>query len=270
MELPSQINPEKIAVSVIGGIGRNITYAISEIGSYINFVRYTIREAFRPPIRINLIFQHMEFIGNQSLNIIMMSGFFVGAVFGLQIGIVFKIFKAEGIMGAATGKALARELAPMMTGFLLAGRAGSAMTAEIATMKVNEQVDAMEAMGVDPIHYLVVPRLIASVLIVPILSGVFVFVGVLGAYAVGVLLFDVDQGAFFDKINNVVEPKDVWSGLQKALIFAVIIATLACKFGLKAGGGAKGVGMATTNSVVVTFLTLLAFDFFITFIQIVF
>lgn len=248
--------------------GRRMIASFTDVGGFTLYVRETIVQSFKRPFRAKLIIQHMEFIGNQSLNIIALSAFFVGAVFALQIGIVFKIFRAEGIMGAATGKALARELAPMLTGFLLAGRAGSAMTAEIATMKVNEQVDAMEAMAVEPIHYLVVPRLIATMIMAPLLSGIFVMVGIVGAFVVGVVIFDVDQGAFFNKIEHVVKAKDVMGGFFKAFVFGIVIAIMACRYGLKASGGAKGVGKATTNSVVMTLLMVLVVDFLITYFQV--
>lgn len=258
MKLPSQ------AVQFFGGM---VIKNISFFGGFVRYLADICRQAVKPPIRWDLIFQHLEFIGNQSLSIIILTGFFTGAVFGLQIGGIFEIFRAESIMGAATGKALTREMAPLMTAFLLTGRAGSAMTAEIATMRVNEQVDAMEAMAVDPIHYLVVPRVIAAMFIIPLLCGIFIFVGVIGSYVTGVVIFDVDVGVFIDRIRWLVEAKDIFKGIQKSFIFSIIIATLACRFGLNAGGGAKGVGTATTTSVVMTLLVVLCCDVVITYVQ---
>ena len=220
-------------------------------------------------MRFGLIFGQLEFIGNQSLNIILISGLAVGAVFGLQIGGIFAIFRAESLMGAATSKALCQELAPMMTAILLTGRAGSAMTAEIATMKVNEQVAAMEAMAVEPVSYLVVPRVLAALIMGPLLCGIFIFIGVIGAFLAGKLFFNVDQGLFVEKITRFVTVQDVWRGLVKALAFAGIMVTIACRYGLNASGGAKGVGQATTNSVVATLLAVLAFDVLITYFQVV-
>lgn len=210
----------------------------------------------------------MEFIGNQSLLIIMISGFFLGAVFSLQIGSIFTIFGAQGMLGAASGKALSRELSPLVTGFLIAGRGGAAITAEIGTMKVNEQVDAMEAMGVNPVSYLVVPRFVAGVLMVPMLVGIFNFTGQLGSFVVGIFQFDVDQGVFFRKLVDIVHMRDIWSGMQKAVVFGGVISLIACRYGLYASGGAKGVGVATTNSVVTTLLVILGIDFLITYLQI--
>lgn len=251
----------------MSALGRVTIRCFRDIGSYGVYLYEIARQAYRHPMRWDLIFQHLEFIGNQSLNIIMLTGFFTGAVFALQIGGIFQIFRAESIMGAATGKALTREMAPLMTAFLLTGRAGSAMTAEIATMRVNEQVDAMEAMAVDPINYLVVPRTLAAMFIIPLLCGVFIFIGTFGAFIMGVAVFDVDVGIFIDRIKWLVEPRDIMNGLEKSFFFSIIISTMACRYGLNASGGAKGVGRATTMSVVTTLLVILICDVFITYVQ---
>ncbi|MCX6119966.1 MAG: ABC transporter permease [Proteobacteria bacterium] len=255
------------SINAINFIGKRSIEFFSDIGAFMVYLQDIGKQAIKAPVRWDQIFLHLEFIGNQSLNIIMLTGFFTGAVFGLQIGGIFQIFRAESIMGAATAKALTREMAPLMTAFLLAGRAGSAMTAEIATMKVNEQVDAMEAMAVDPIHYLVVPRVIASLIMIPLLCGIFIFVGLIGSFVTGIALFDVDVGIFIDRVKWLVEPNDILKGLQKAFIFSMIISTMACRYGLRASGGAKGVGQATTNSVVMTLLVVLICDVIITYIQ---
>lgn len=250
-------------------LGRRIMQLGVDFQGFFHFFREVLKWTFRRPFRVGLLFQQLEFIGNQSLNILLISGLAVGAVFGLQIGAVFQVFRAESLMGAATGKALCMELAPLVTAILLTGRAGSAMTAEISTMKVNEQVDAMEAMAVDPISYLVVPRVLASLLMVPLLCAVFIFVGVLGAYIAGILLFSIDEGMFIEKLIRFVTVRDLSRGITKSFVFSVIMATIACRYGLKASGGAKGVGIATTNSVVVTLLTILAVDVVITYVQVV-
>jgi phospholipid/cholesterol/gamma-HCH transport system permease protein len=248
-------------------LGLTIIDQMTAAGRYVGFVKESLQQTFSPPFRRSLLFQQLEFLGNHSLSIIILTGFFVGAVFGLQIGGIFEIFRAESLLGGATAKALTMELSPLLVGFLLAGRAGSAMTAEIATMKVNEQVDAMEAMGVDPISYLVVPRIIASLLVIPLLVVIFSFVGTLGAFITGVMIFDVDQGVFIERINWLVDGEDLRKGIEKALVFSFLIATIACRAGLTATGGAKGVGTATTNAVVFTLLTILGFDFVITYVQ---
>jgi phospholipid/cholesterol/gamma-HCH transport system permease protein len=250
-------------------IGRAVLKQLREFAAFFAFLREILRWATRKPHRIVLLFQQMEFIGNQSLNILLISGLSVGASFGLFTGSVFQTFRAENLLGGATAKALCMELAPMMTLILLTGRAGSAMTAEISTMKVNEQIDALEAMAVDPISYLVVPRFLASLLIIPMLCAVFIFIGIIGAYIVGVFLFQVDEGLFVEKITMIVTNRDVWRGISKSFAFSGLMASICCRYGLTASGGAKGVGIATTNSVVVTLLAILAVDVVITYFQIV-
>jgi phospholipid/cholesterol/gamma-HCH transport system permease protein len=258
---------ETLLIDPVSAIGKIALQRLHDLGAYGLYLYEIAKQTVQRPMRWELIFQQLEFIGNQSLNIILLTGFFTGAVFALQIGGIFQIFRAESIMGAATAKALTREMAPLMTAFLLTGRAGSAMTAEIATMRVNEQVDAMEAMAVDPINYLVVPRTIAAMMIIPLLCGVFIFIGTFGAFTMGVAVFDVDVGIFIDRIKWLVEPRDIMNGLEKAFIFSIIISTMACRYGLHASGGAKGVGRATTMSVVTTLLIILLCDVVITYVQ---
>lgn len=250
-------------------IGRLVLDRFKKSVDFFHFCIEVARWTFRKPFRVHLLFQQLEFIGNQSLPIMMVSSLAVGAVFGLLVGGVFQVFKAENLLGGVTAKALCMEMAPITTLILLAGRAGSAMCAEIAIMKVNEQVDALESMAVDPISYLVVPRVLASLIIGPLLTAVFIFVGIIGAYFVGVALFHVDHGLFLEKITRIVETKDLVRGLFKAVIFTGIMALICCRFGLTASGGAKGVGIATTTSVVSTLLAVLAVDVLITYFQII-
>lgn len=254
----------------IGLFGASLLQYYGRGAGFFKYLGDVFKAVTSRPVRSREIWFHLEFIGNQSLSIILLTGFFTGAVFGLQLGAIFQIFRAEGLMGAATAKALAREIAPIMTSFLIAGRAGSAMTAEIATMKVNEQIDAMEVMAVDPISYLVGPRAIAMAIMMPLLSGLFVLIGTFGAFITGVLKYGIDQGIFVEKITKFVDAGDLLSGIGKALIFSFLIATVACRFGLLASGGAKGVGLATTNGVVTTFLALLAVDVVITYLEVAF
>ncbi len=222
----------------------------------------------RPPFRAREIWQQLESIGNQSLPIILLTGFFTGAVFGLQIGGIFMIFRAESLMGGATGIALATELAPLVTAFLLIGRVGAAMTAEISTMVVQEQVLALEAMAVNPLHYLVVPRVLASMVMMPLLCGVFMAIGIVGALIIALFLYDVDQGVFFERVNTMVVPHDLIVGLRKMFIFSFFISVICCRRGLQAEGGAKGVGLATTTAVVTSLLMILCIDFLISYFQI--
>lgn len=248
-------------------LGATVRTLILGVGRYTLLLKEVAYWAGHPPVRLRLIFKQFEFVGNKSFTIIFLSSLFTGAVLGLQIGKIFGIFRAEGLMGAATGKSLALELAPVMCGFIVTGRAGAAMAAEIATMRVNEQIDAMESMGVDPVSYLIVPRVIASVIMMPVLAGIFLGLGTLGCYIVGLLMFKVDTAVFLQQLQWLVWVSDIRKGLFKALVFGFILSTIACYKGYYAKGGAKGVGEATTDAVVTSLLTILIVDFFISIIQ---
>lgn len=237
-------------------------------GRFLIFLKEVFLWFFKPPFRLTLLIKQLEFVGNKSSLIILISAFFVGAVLGLQLGVIFRLFSAEGLMGAATGKSLALELGPVMCGFIVIGRAGAAMAAEIATMRVNEQIDAMEAMGVNPISYLVIPRVLASTIMMPVLAGIFLFVGIIGCYAVAVIFYRVDTMTFMQQLKWIVYWSDVVKGLVKATAFGFIFSTIACYKGFKAKGGAKGVGEATTSAVVASLLSILVGDFIITIFQV--
>jgi phospholipid/cholesterol/gamma-HCH transport system permease protein len=251
-------------LETLGGVVRG---RIIGLGKFTLLLREVLFWLMRPPFRIQLIFKQFEFVGNKSLSIVTLSSLFTGAVLGLQIGKIFGIFKAEGLMGAATGKALALELAPVMCGFIVTGRAGAAMAAEIATMRVNEQLDAMEAMGVSPISYLIVPRVVASTLMLPLLTAIFLALGILGCYILGLIMFRVDTSVFIAQLQWLVWVSDIQKGMTKSLCFGFILSTIACYKGFYARGGAKGVGEATTQAVVTSLLSILIFDFFISLVQ---
>lgn len=250
-------------------VGSKTILAFNDAREFFGFCKEIWYWTFRRPFRSQLLWQQLDFIGNQSLNILLISSLSVGAVFGLLVGGVFQVFRAENLLGGVTAKALCMELGPMTTLILLAGRAGSSMCAEIAIMKVNEQVDALESMGVDPVSYLVVPRVLASAIIMPLLTSAFIFVGIFGAYIVGTVLFNVDQGLFLEKITRIVEERDLWRGLVKSIVFAIIMAIICCRYGLVTKGGAKGVGVSTTKAVVSTLLAVLAVDVVITYFQVI-
>ena len=262
-------NPAKILENLLDLVKIFLFDRLDRFGHFILYVKEVLQKMFSRPYRFHLIAQQMEFIGNQSLFIITLTGFFTGAVFGLQLGGVFTIFKAENMIGGATGIALAKELAPLIGAFLLTGRAGSAITAELATMVVNEQVDALEVMAVDPINYLVVPRVWASLIMMPLLCGVFMLIGMVGATLVSLIIYYADSGIYWEKILDLIEPSDLISGLRKMFAFAFVISVMHCYYGIHASGGAKGVGNATTTAVVSTLITLLAIDFFISYFEVV-
>ena len=173
---------------------------------------------------------------------------------------------AEGMIGAAAGYALSKELAPVIGSFLVTARSGSSMAAEIATMRVNEQIDAMRVMAVNPYNYLVAPRIWASVVMMPLLTIIFIASGVFCSFIIGVVIYNVDLAVFFDKIQWIVKPRHIWEGWKKAMIFGLIFSSLGCYKGFFARGGAKGVGRATTEAVVLSLVTILIVDFFISYL----
>ena len=266
--LPSKFKFIDLDHKYLSKIIEYIHHKFANSGTFIIYLIEIFKQMTLPPYRKKLIFQHIETIGNHSLGIILLTGLATGTVFGLQIGGIFQVFNAEGLIGGATGIALTTELAPLVTGFILTGRSGSAMSAEISIMKVTEQVDALEAMGVHPIHYLVVPRVIASFIIMPLLCGVFMFIGVIGVYIIGQVLFHVDPGVFREKLVSLVTVGDIFLGIRKMFAFSLVISIVCCREGLLAAKGAEGVGIATTSAVVKSLILILLCDFIISFIEI--
>lgn len=248
-------------------IGRLTLHKVEGIGNFAIFVVNGLKQSFSRNIRVDLVFRQLEFIGNKSFGITLLAGTMVGAVFGLQFGEIFRIFGAESMIGAAAGFALSKELAPVVGSFLVTARAGSAMAAEIGTMRVNEQIDAMRVMAVDPVGYLVTPRMLGSIIMMPLVATLFIAAGVTSAYLIGVGMYAVDQGIFFEKIRMIVAPRHIVQGMEKAAVFGAIFSATGCYKGFHAAGGAKGVGKATTEAVVISLVTILVTDFFISYLQ---
>jgi len=249
---------------LFGGIGKVVLSSIVGLGRWLVFVRETIFWLVRPPFRIRLILKQMEFIGVKSTSIIVLTGLFVGAVFALQTGKAFAIFQAETLVGATMGLSIAREIGPVFTALMIVARCCSSMAAEIGTMRVTEQIDALETMAVDPVHYLVVPRLIATVSMAPLLTALFGVFAVIGSYIVGVYLLGIPGGPFMYKLYYYVDVDDFLGGLLKAAVFGFLIALISCYQGYNAEGGAKGVGKVTTRAVVISSVVVLITDYFLT------
>lgn len=253
----------KLLSAPFEAVGSRILGFVEELGRVIRIAISTLVDLFKLPIRIRLMVQQLEFIGIQSLPIILLSSLFTGAVFTLQSFKAFEMFGAEGMVGGTVGVALTRELSPTLTGLLVSGRAGSAMAAEIGSMRVSEQIDALEAMAVDPVNYLVKPRVVASTIALPMLTAVFDFVGIFGSWLVAIHVLGVSEPDFFVRLQGWVDWDDIWGGLFKATCFGVIIGVVACYKGFYTTGGAKGVGLATTSTVVVSSVSILVVNYFI-------
>lgn len=237
---------------------------ITVLGEFFIFCTDSFRWLFRKPFRGRLFIQQFNSVGFDSLPIVGLVGLFTGMVFGLQMTYALRLFSAETLVGSTVGLALSREIAPVFTALMVAARIGSAMAAELGSMKVTEQVDALKAMAVYPHQYLVVPRVFAGTLMVPLLCVVFNFIGILGAYMVSVPLLGIPSAHFIYRLEQMVDPDDVMGGVVKAAVFGFLLASLSCFQGLRTKGGARGVGIATTRAVVFSSVTILVVDYFLT------
>jgi phospholipid/cholesterol/gamma-HCH transport system permease protein len=239
-------------------------HSLAYLGSFFSLLVEAIRALFQRPFRWRQIVKQLEFIGVNSGFIIVLTGFFTGAVLALQSGKGFRLFNAEGVTGSMVALALMRELSPVVTSLMVAARCGSAMAAEIATMKVTQQVDALRVMNVDPVGYLISPRVVATVVMMPLLSILFTALGMIGSYVVSIHVLGINDAIYFDKIQQYVELQDLFDGLIKATAFGLVVAVVGCHRGFNADGGAEGVGKATTQAVVIASVTILVVDYFIT------
>lgn len=246
------------------GIVNSIASYFVFVGEITLFFIRSIKLAFQPPSRLNEIIRHMEFIGNKSLLIIALSGCFTGLALTFQIYLGFKLVNATGLVGSTVALGITRELAPVLTGLIVAARAGGAMAARLGTMRVGEQIDALEVMGINPIQYLVAPRIVAAFITMPLLCGVFDFVAMAGARFLSVSVLDLDAGVFWDRIVLWIEPRDINEGLLKSAIFGLVFATICTYRGFYTKGGAKGVGEATNQGVVSSMVLIIILDYFVT------
>lgn len=244
--------------------GKNVIISVRSFGNWCLFTSQAIAWLPRRPYRLSNLVRQMEFIGVNSTSIILLTGVFVGAVFALQTGKAFAMFNAESLVGATIGLSISREIGPVFTALMVTARACSAMAAEIGTMRVTEQIDALETMAVNPVHFLAVPRVVSATIMTPLLTAIFDLVAMIGSYFVGVKLLEISEGAFLDKIYYFVNLRDFLGGLIKAAVFGFFISLISCYQGYVARGGAEGVGRATTRAVVMSSVTILITDYFLT------
>jgi phospholipid/cholesterol/gamma-HCH transport system permease protein len=238
--------------------------ALESLGNFVTLTGNTLFWLSRPPYRIPQFLAAMEFIGVQSIFIVGLTGTFSGMVLALQTTNSLRQFGAEGVVGSVVAISLTREIAPVFTGLMVTARAGSAMAAELGNMRVTEQIDAILTMGVSPVQYLIAPRLLAAVLMMPLLCILYTCVGMAGAYLVAVEGLGVDPGTFLSNIEKYAVPHDLWMGEVKACVFGFLIAAISCSHGFRAEGGARGVGLATTRAVVQSAVAILIANYLIT------
>ena len=233
------------------------------IGSVLILLLQTIKHFFRPPLDLRNIFKQMLEIGIRSLPVVLITAIFTGMVFALQTYTGFKRFGAESVVGTVVALSMTRELGPVLTGLIVAGRAGAAMAAELGTMRVTEQIDALETLATNPIKYLIVPRFIAGIFMLPALAAVADIVGITGGYLVTVGLFDTSSIVYWKRTWDYLQMSDIYNGLLKAGFFGASISLISCYKGFFTRGGAEGVGKATTGAVVLSSMTILISDYFL-------
>lgn len=239
-----------------------VARALEGFGAHLILIGRALSWLPRKPFRWANYLDAAEYIGFGSLPIVVLVGFFTGAVTSLQSVSAFRQFGLESFSGGTTGKALSTELGPVLTSLMLAGRAGAGIATELGTMRITEQIDALESMAVNPIQYLVLPRLIAAMIVTPILSLLFFVIGMGGAWLVAVVIQNVDQGQWIANFRDIVDLTDVAQGFIKSVTFGFMVALVGCYQGFNATGGGRGVGMGTTRAVVIASVATLVGDFF--------
>lgn len=257
---------KKIFIEQINSIGAGVIESITGFGHILNFALKFFYWATKRPFRNKLIFEQLFFIGNKSITIIVLSGMFTGMVMATQTYFGFKLINVDSLVGVIVALSLAKELAPVLTGLIVAGRAGSAMAAQIGSMKVTEQIDALEVMGINGVQYLAVPRIIAGTIALPMLSVVFLFIGNWGSWLVGTKSLMIDDAMFFSKLGEFMFVADITQGIIKAFVFGFVISLIGTYFGFQVEKGAVGVGRGTNLAVVWGMISVLILDYFLTII----
>ncbi|MBN1516404.1 ABC transporter permease [Candidatus Sumerlaeota bacterium] len=262
MSLRSEIWNEPLTV-----LGRSAVNVTQALGAVFLFMFEALAKIFVPPFRFYYILQQIHFIGMKSLFVVGLTGLFTGMVLGLQGYYTLVQYGSESVLGAAVTLSLLRELGPVLTALMITGRTGSSMAAEIGIMRISEQIDALDTMDIDPVHFLIVPRYIAALISFPLLTAIFDCIGIMGGYISGVILMQINAGTYMNHMVSGVVMNDVTSGFLKAFVFALIVTTISCYQGFyahKRGFGAKGVSAATTSAVVVSSVLILVTDYIMT------
>lgn len=256
--------------SLLEKVGSDALWYLQSTGRMGLFLLRTLASIFQPPFKIFPIIRQVHFIGAKSTFVILFTGAFTGMVLGLQGYYTLRKFGSEGFLGSAVALSLIRELGPVLTALMVIGRAGSAICAEVGIMRNSEQIDALECMAIDPYRYLIAPKLLAGIIALPLLTSIFDVIGIIGGYIVGVGLFGVSPGAYFQGMYASVVWDDVEMGLVKSLVFGLLLVWIAAAKGYflhleRSGGfGAEGVSRTTTDAVVLSSVAVLVFDYLIT------
>jgi len=244
-------------------IGGTIIRFSEELGRILILLFLTVRQILIPPYEVRNTFRQMLEIGIRSVPVVLITAVFTGMVFAHQTFTGFKRFGAEALVGTVVALSMTRELGPVLTGLIVAGRAGASMAAELGTMRVTEQIDALETLATNPIKYLIVPRFIAGFFMLPALSLIAAVTGIIGGYFVTVGLFGTSSIVYWKRTWDFLEVSDIFNGMIKSGFFGASISLISCYKGFYTRGGAEGVGKATTGAVVLSSMTILISDYFL-------
>jgi phospholipid/cholesterol/gamma-HCH transport system permease protein len=257
------------SASPVAFLGRYSIGIVQEMGRIALFFVTGLLRIVVPPVHLMRTLQQIHFIGTKSLFIVALTALFTGMVLGIQGYYTLVKVGSEAVLGLAVALSLVRELGPVLTALMITGRAGSSMAAEIGIMRISEQIDALDTMDIDPMRFLVSPRIAACIVSFPLLTAIFNCVGIIGGYLTGVVLLGINSGTFIARMEAGVLMKDITGGFIKSLVFALIVSTICCYQGYmtharRAGFGARGVSSATTTAVVMSSVLILAIDYVLT------
>jgi len=246
---------------LIRGLGSWVIGYLREMGHMFLFLVNALYLAFVPPFKFKMLLRQIRFFGNKSLLVILLTGSFTGMVLALQLYYILRKFGSDALLGPGIALSLIRELGPVLSALMVTGRAGSALTAEIGMMKISEQIDALTAMALNPIRYLIVPNIVAAIVVFPLITAIFDVIGIYGGYLVGVKLLGISGGTYFSLMEDYVEMKDILVGFYKSLSFGIIVSWICCYKGFYTGYGAVGVSKSTTEAVVLSSILILVWDY---------
>jgi phospholipid/cholesterol/gamma-HCH transport system permease protein len=251
-------------MNALVSIGRLAEGIFIHTGLYAITLGQTVRRMASRPWHSRMFLQQAEEVGVQSLPVVLLTALFTGMVLALQSYIVFHRFAAESLTGLVVSMSVVRELGPVLVGLMVAGRVGASFAAELGTMRVTEQIDALWTLSTDPVRYLIMPRLIAVTVMMPLLVVIADFIGIYGGYAISIYMLDQNPSVYIANTTQYMELNDFYSGLVKAAVFGLLIGVIGCTEGFNCQGGAAGVGRATTRAVVISCMSILIWDYFLT------
>jgi len=262
------MNTASYPLLTLNRLGRFAIARLRRLGRYALFFLRSFLLMFSWPLQVNKILQQVYFIGMKSVSVICLTAVSIGMVLGLHGYYTLVKFGSEGVLGAAVALTLIRELGPVLTAIMLIGRAGSAMAAELGIMRISEQIDALETMDIDPIRFLVSPKLAATLISMPLLTAMADVVGIIGGYLTGVLMLGISSGIYFSRVESSIQMADIMGGFIKSVVFAVVIVTVCCFKGFHTHEGpefgAKGVSLSTTSAVVIASVLVLITNYVLT------